>query len=103
MAARARAVSIAELKDKLSAYLGLVRGGEEILVRDRQVPIAKIVPLAAAEDIGAEEAALAAQGKLRLPQEPLPRDFWKRRRKTKRIRPVDPELLLKAIHEERER
>lgn len=71
-----RSVSIAELKNNLSAYLGRVRRGEEVLVRDRNVPIAKIVPLSATADVDAELAALAAEGKVRLPEARLPRSFW---------------------------
>lgn len=71
----ARAVSIADLKNNLSAHLARVREGEEILVRDRKTPIAKIVPLTD-ENLSAEEAALAAEGKIRLPRRPLPADFW---------------------------
>lgn len=72
----ARAVSIADLKDNLSAHLARVRNGEEILVRDRQTPIAKIVPLTE-DDLSSEEASLAAEGKIRLPRKPLPASFWK--------------------------
>jgi prevent-host-death family protein len=74
----ARAVSIADLKNNLSAHLARVREGEEILVRDRTKPIAKIVPLSA-EDLLPEEAALAAEGKIRLPRRALPASFWKTR------------------------
>ncbi len=35
---------MAELKNKLSAYLQMVRRGEEIIVRDRDLPIARISP-----------------------------------------------------------
>ena len=38
-------VNIAELKDQLSSFLQRVRAGEEIIIRDRNLPIAKIVPL----------------------------------------------------------
>jgi prevent-host-death family protein len=74
-----RAVGIAELRNKLSAYLGRVREGEEILVRDRKKPIAKIVPLAEAGDLTAEETALVAEGKLRPAERPLPQSFFKLR------------------------
>lgn len=37
-----RAVSIADLKNNLSTHLARVRAGEEVPVRDRQTPIAKI-------------------------------------------------------------
>lgn len=73
------AVSIADLKNNLSAHLARVRSGEEILIRDRKMPIAKIVPLKDAEDFPAELLALAAEGKVRLPARrgPLPASFWK--------------------------
>ena len=62
-----RPVQIAELKNQLSAYLNLVRAGEEVLIRDRAVPIAKIVPLDQNES-DLEEQSLVAQGLLRLPK-----------------------------------
>lgn len=71
-----RSASIAELKNGLSAYLNDVRRGEEILIRDRNRPIAKIIPLPSAGDDDAEEAALAAAGKLRLRERSLPSSFW---------------------------
>ena len=40
-----RAVRIAELKSRLSAYLRAVRNGETISVMDRETPIAHIVPV----------------------------------------------------------
>ena len=46
-----RSASIADLKNNLSRYLRHVRRGEEILIRDRNVPIAKIVPLDGVEAI----------------------------------------------------
>jgi prevent-host-death family protein len=71
-----RSVNIADLKNNLSTYLNEVRQGEEILIKDRSLPIAKIVPLAAAEDEDAEEMALAATGKLRLRRHLIPKSFW---------------------------
>jgi prevent-host-death family protein len=41
------AVKIAEFKNRLSAYLRRVRRGEEILVTDRDTPIAKVSPATA--------------------------------------------------------
>ena len=37
-------VKIAELKSQLSQYLRLVRNGAEIVIKDRETPIARIVP-----------------------------------------------------------
>ena len=71
-----RAVNIAQLKSRLSAYLQEVRGGEEIVIRDRDLPVAKLMPLEASE-ADAGELALAAAGKLRLPAERLDQEaFW---------------------------
>jgi prevent-host-death family protein len=58
-------VNIAQLKNRLSAYLDLVRRGEEIIVRDRSRPIAKIIPLSSTADYEEEERALIASGQLR--------------------------------------
>ena len=38
-------VGIAELKAQLSHYLGLTRAGEEVLITDRGMPMARLVPL----------------------------------------------------------
>lgn len=70
-----RSVSIAEVKNRLSAYLDLVRQGEEVLVRDRKRPIAKIVPLSAG-DWQADEEALIAAGLMRPPDEDPTAAFW---------------------------
>jgi prevent-host-death family protein len=70
-----RSVSIAELKNRLSAYLDLVRQGEEVLVRDRKRPVAKIVPLSTG-DWAAEEESLIAAGLMRPPDEDPTAAFW---------------------------
>ena len=71
-----RSVNIAELKNRLSAYLNEVKAGGEIVVRDRNVPIARIVPLRR-EDYEADRLNLAAQGRIRLGTGELLGDsFW---------------------------
>jgi prevent-host-death family protein len=96
-----RSVNIAELKNRLSAYLQQVRAGEEIVIRDRNLPIAKIVPYATS-DFSAEELALAASGQLLLPTEKFnERAFWAIGAK----HPVSAELaqsLADAVSEDRE-
>jgi prevent-host-death family protein len=72
-----RTVNIADLKNNLSAHLERVRAGEELLVKDRNRPIARLVPLASGENIDAEEMELAAAGLIRLPTSSLPDSFWK--------------------------
>ena len=40
-----KVANTAELKNRLSEYLRLVEGGEEVEIRKRNVPIARVVPL----------------------------------------------------------
>jgi len=65
-----RAVNVARLKDHLSKYLSYAKEGEEIVIRDRNTPIAKLVPFLS-EGADADELKLVAAGKLRLPRERL--------------------------------
>ncbi len=74
--AKSSAVRIGDLKNNLSAHLQRVRQGEEILVCDRDTPIARIVPLTRAEDFTEHEQALAAEGKLRLPRVSPTKKAW---------------------------
>ena len=74
-----RSANIADLRNRLTQYLREVRAGEEIVVRDRQRPIARIVPLTIDED-DAEEAALVAGGLMRKGSGVLPTSFWRARR-----------------------
>ena len=61
-----RSVNVAKLKDQLSKYLLFAKSGEEVVIRDRNLPVAKLVPFSA-EDAEEEELTLVATGKLRLP------------------------------------
>ena len=74
-----RSTNIADLRNRLTQYLQEVRAGEEIVVRDRQRPIAKIVPFTVDDD-DADEAALVAGGLMRKGSGTLPPSFWKTRR-----------------------
>ena len=65
-----RSVNIAELKNRLSAYIRFARNGEEIIIRDRNLPVAKIVPFDAA-GASDEDLRLVAEGKMTLPEKPL--------------------------------
>ena len=73
-----RSTNIADLRNHLTRYLKEVRAGEEIVVRDRQRPFAKIIPLA--PDADAEDAALVAAGLMRKAERALPAGFWRVRR-----------------------
>jgi len=74
-----RSTNIADLRNRLTQYLREVRAGEEIVVRDRQRPIAKIVPFTVDDD-NADDAALVASGLMRKGSGVLPVSFWKTRR-----------------------
>ena len=71
-----KSVNIAKLKSHLSEYLNEVKGGEEILVRDRDQPVARIIPLARSQDEDEELMTLASKGKLRLGEGTLEDSFW---------------------------
>ncbi|HKV25491.1 MAG TPA: type II toxin-antitoxin system prevent-host-death family antitoxin [Candidatus Acidoferrum sp.] len=62
-----RSVNVAELKNQLSKYLRFAKRGEEVVIRDRNLPIAKLVPFTA-DDATEEELELVAEGKMRLPK-----------------------------------
>jgi len=62
-----RSVNIGELKNQLSAYLQYVRQGEEVVIKDRNVPVARILPINRS-GLSDEEAQLVAEGKLKLPE-----------------------------------
>jgi prevent-host-death family protein len=93
-----KTTAVAKLKAHLSKYLRLVRAGEEILVTDRDVPVARIVPVG---DLGSDLESLRdleRQGVLKLGSGRLPKDFWKL------PRGKDPAAHVRsAASEERER
>ena len=66
-----RAVNVAEMRSRLSAYLGRVRAGEEILIRDRNPAVAKIVPLSNTGNFDEKQVGLATQGQLQLTEKDL--------------------------------
>lgn len=69
--------SISNLKARLSAYLGIVRHGEEVLVTDRGRPIARLSPVAGAVRDESRREQLIRDGRMRPPAAPLPKSFWK--------------------------
>jgi antitoxin (DNA-binding transcriptional repressor) of toxin-antitoxin stability system len=78
-----RTVNIGVLKNQLSAYLQLVRKGEEVVVRDRNKPIARILPFTAAEvadadfDLEAHAAHLIATGQMKEAEQEMDWEaFW---------------------------
>ena len=88
---------VVRLKGHLSHYLRRVKAGEEIVVTQRGVPIARLVPVG---NRGADLDSLRdleRQGLIRVGTGRLPKNFWKL------PRPRDPRgKVLKALLEERE-
>jgi prevent-host-death family protein len=64
---------VAELKARLSGYLKHVKGGHEVLITERGLPVAKIVPLDASGRRDERRLRLAKAGLLQLARKPLPR------------------------------
>jgi prevent-host-death family protein len=63
---RMRTVNISDLKARLSAHLQLVKDGEEVLVCDRNQPVARIIPCHL-DDHSEQERRLVARGVLAPP------------------------------------
>jgi prevent-host-death family protein len=66
-----KTVNISDLKAKLSAHIQLVREGEEVLVCDRDKPVARIVPVRL-DDLSEQEHRLVARGVLAPPLKKRP-------------------------------
>ncbi|MGH9605541.1 MAG: type II toxin-antitoxin system Phd/YefM family antitoxin [Terracidiphilus sp.] len=65
-----KTVNIGTLKNQLSAYLKYVQNGEEVVVRDRKKPVARILPIRAL-NLSDEEEQLVAAGILKLSKNEL--------------------------------
>ena len=91
-----RTASISELKARLSAFLDVVRAGEDVMVTDRGRLIARLTPVLGDEQ---EEGRsdLLRSGRLRAPKARLAADFLKRRRPHD-----DAGASLSALRDERE-
>ena len=72
-----QSINVAELKNHLSHYLEQVRQGHEIAIKERNRIIARIVPAVPLADYNEELLELAAQGKVKLPEEPLDEKSFK--------------------------
>jgi prevent-host-death family protein len=89
-------VNITELKNNLSHYLRQVRQGKEITIKDRNRVFARIMPAASSADYDEELLELAAQGKVKLPEQRLDPNLWRKLKpaklKTKRRKLKPPEI-----------
>jgi len=65
-----RTAKISELKAKLSAHIQYVKNGEEVLILDRNTPVARLVSVGSVEDYDERERRLIAKGILTPPRAP---------------------------------
>lgn len=89
--------AVAELKAELSRFLRRVKAGEDVLVTQRGIPVARIVPVTRAGSDTEQWRDLEQQGLMSLGSGKPPKSFWElpRGRDTKAS-------LRKAVREERE-
>ena len=98
------AVNVAELKNRLSHYLRMVKDGEEIVIRDRDMPIATITRIRV-EDHEAEDLALIAEGKMTPAKVKITGEYLNKLFAIGADLPYDPDFgkgVLAALLEERE-
>ena len=57
-----RTAKISELKAKLSAHIEFVKNGEEVLIFDRNTPVARLVPAGPVENQETRRRRLIASG-----------------------------------------
>lgn len=69
-----KTVKIGALRNDLSGYLRYVRQGEEVIVCDRDKPVARILPIRSSS-FDEHTAKLIARGILRPPIDPTPMDW----------------------------
>ena len=69
-------ITLTELEKNLRDYLKEVRAGHEVVIRDRNRPFAKLVPVHEDDELEAHVLKLAAAGKVRLSTAELPPEFW---------------------------
>jgi antitoxin (DNA-binding transcriptional repressor) of toxin-antitoxin stability system len=89
-------VSVGKLRSDLNRYLEDVKSGEEVLIKERNRTIAKIVPMDNDDDD--ELAQLVAEGVLSPPKiSKIPDSFW-----DEELPDISLETVVKAITDERE-
>lgn len=64
-----KSASISEAKNRLSALVKAVQGGESITITDRGVPVAKLVPVRLGKGVPPRVIGLAQEGLARLPEQ----------------------------------
>jgi len=64
-------VNVTELRSRLRTYISRARNGEEILIRDRKLAVARLVPLSQTDDVDETLREMAARGLVRLSEKRL--------------------------------
>jgi prevent-host-death family protein len=93
-----KAIGVAELKTHLSHYLDQVKGGAEVVVTERGVPVAKLVPLRGSGADQVRRQRLARAGVLQLGSGRLTPDLLR----PPKGRPVGARVLEALLEERRE-
>jgi prevent-host-death family protein len=70
-----RSASISEVKNGLSAIIDVVKAGEQVVITDRGVPVARIEPIASSDGIDGRIARLERAGVIRRGTRPPPVDL----------------------------
>ena len=70
-----RTAKISELKAKLSAHIQFVKNGEEVLIFDRNTPVARLVSVGPVDEEDARMRRLIAKGIVTPPKEPRPEGY----------------------------
>jgi prevent-host-death family protein len=90
--------AVGELKARLSEYLRKVKSGHEVVITERGVPVAKVVPLAPAERRDSRRDRLARAGVLVLGRGRVRRSLLKPPRGSSAV----GEGVLEALLDERQ-
>jgi len=69
-----RSISVKELKDDVSRYLDEVLAGEEVVIKDRNKPVAKLIPFSANGELAVHGDKPAAKKKAHARLPPLEED-----------------------------
>jgi prevent-host-death family protein len=70
-----KTAGVADLRARLASYLKMVKSGSEVLITERGVPIAKLVPINAARKRMTRRQRLAAAGHLTLGKGRVPKEL----------------------------
>jgi len=95
-----RTAKISELKAKLSAHIQYVRNGEEVLIFDRNTPVARLVSPVPVDDEDARRRRLIAKGIITPPQVVRPEGYKLPKPPGKRC--ISQEVMDQVWREERD-